>query len=170
MVVRWYPGQDPLEDAALSSLKQLLHGLVCTKTGNKKKGGRNRAAVSTVTVGLLMCGKTAESQDHAWSSRDVRTKLNESRDQELVPFPALNWDQWFPPSVCSSSHPREPSAALAACFFSGVLASESFCLQFAVSTFTKNNLVAYFAKHCVFIRTLLEEHMQLQLLRHVSLF
>lgn len=49
MVVRWYPGQDPLEDAALSSLKQLLHGLVCTKTGNKKKGGRNRAAVSTVT-------------------------------------------------------------------------------------------------------------------------
>lgn len=89
MVVRWYPGQDPLEDAALSSLKQFLHGLVCTKTGNKKKGGRNRAAVSTVTVGLLMCGKTAESQDHAWSSRDVRAKLNESRDQELVPFPAF---------------------------------------------------------------------------------
>lgn len=89
VVVRWYPGQDPLEDAALSSLKQLLHGLVCTKMGNKKKGGRNRAAVSTVTVGLLMCGKTAESQDHAWSSRDVRAKLNESRDQELVPFPAF---------------------------------------------------------------------------------
>lgn len=25
------------------------------------------------------------------------------------------------------------------------------CLKFAVSTFTKNNLVAYFAKHCVLL-------------------
>lgn len=28
MVMRWYPGEDPLEDAALSPLEQLLHGLV----------------------------------------------------------------------------------------------------------------------------------------------
>ena len=30
MVMRWNPGQDPLKDAALSSLKQLLHGLIYT--------------------------------------------------------------------------------------------------------------------------------------------
>lgn len=30
MVMRWNPGQDPLEDAALPSLKQLLHGLIYT--------------------------------------------------------------------------------------------------------------------------------------------
>lgn len=30
MVMRRNPGQDPLEDAALSAFKQLLHGLICT--------------------------------------------------------------------------------------------------------------------------------------------
>lgn len=78
MVVRWYPGQDPLEDAALSSLKQLLHGLVCTKTGNKS----NRTAIfqssyqPRVTVGLLMCEEDCrERKDDAWSHRHVASGL-----------------------------------------------------------------------------------------------
>lgn len=35
MVMRWYPGQDPLEDTAFSSLKQLLHGLIYTTEGRQ---------------------------------------------------------------------------------------------------------------------------------------
>lgn len=28
VIMRWYPGQNPLEDTTLSPLKQLLHGLI----------------------------------------------------------------------------------------------------------------------------------------------
>lgn len=71
MVVRWYPGQDPLEDAALSSLKQLLHGLVYTETGNEKEAGREQLSAlqrARTTHGAAEMSGLNESGDSSGAS------------------------------------------------------------------------------------------------------